>query len=102
LFIATVIAAIHVALGLVFDPRYKDFPLTSLTGPVIALCILALAGARTALDSGHAERAAAAVLAGSALFVIANEGGANWQAVWFALLLVVLALTALRVRAAPG
>jgi hypothetical protein len=42
------------------------------------------------------------VLAGSALYVIANEGTANWQAVWFAILLVVLALTALRARAVPG
>ena len=27
LFAATIVAAIHVALGLVFDPRYKDFQL---------------------------------------------------------------------------
>jgi hypothetical protein len=102
LFIATVIAAIHVALGLVFDPRYKDFPLDSLTGPAIALFILALTNGRTPPDPGQAELAAATVLAGSALFVTANEGGANWQAVWFALLLVLLALTALRARAVPG
>jgi len=102
LFIATVIAAVHVALGLVFDPRYKDFPVASLTGPATALFILALTNSRTALDSGRAELAAAAVLAGSALFIMANEGGANWQAVWFALLLILLALTALRARAAPG
>jgi len=102
LFIATVIAAVHFALGLVFDPRYKDFPVASLTGQAIALFILALTNSRTAPDSGRAELAAAAVLAGSALFIMANEGGANWQAVWFALLLILLALTALRARAAPG
>src|SRR5262249_5834224 len=96
LFIATVIAAIHVALGLVFDPRYKDFPVASLTGPAIALFILALTNSRTAPDPGRAELAAAAVLAGSALFIMAHEGSANWQAVWFALLLILLALTALR------
>ena len=45
LLVATMIAAMHVALGLVFDPRYKDFPLASLTGPVVALAILAFAGA---------------------------------------------------------
>jgi hypothetical protein len=102
LFIATVIAAVHVALGLVFDPRYKDFPVASLTGPAIALFILALTNSRTAPEPGQAELVAAAVLAGSALFIMANEGGANWQAVWFALLLILLALTALRARAAPG
>ena len=37
------VAAIHVALGLVFDPRYKDFPFAALLGPVVALAILALA-----------------------------------------------------------
>ena len=45
LFVATVVAAIHVALGLVFDPRYKDFPLASLSGPVVALAIVAFASA---------------------------------------------------------
>jgi exo-beta-1,3-glucanase (GH17 family) len=102
LFAATVVAAIHVALGLVFDPRYKDFPLASLTGPVLALAILAFAGANSPPRPGNAEIAAGAVLTGSALYVIANEGIANWQAVWFATLLVVLALTALRAQAAPG
>lgn len=97
----TVVAAIHVALGLVFDPRYKDFPLASLTGPVVALAIVAFTGANTPPRPGAAETAASIVLAGSALFVIVNEGIANWQALWFASLLVVLALTALRAWAAP-
>jgi len=102
LFVATMVAAIHVALGLVFDPRYKDFPLASLTGPAIALFTLAFANARTPPNPGQAEIVAAAVLGGSAVFVMANEGSANWQAVWFALLLVLLALTAIRARALPG
>jgi exo-beta-1,3-glucanase (GH17 family) len=100
LFAATVVAAIHVALGLVFDPRYKDFPLASLTGPVAALAIIAFAGALTPPRPGSAEIVAAMVLTGAALYVIANEGIANWQALWFASLLVVLSLTAL--RASPG
>jgi glucan 1,3-beta-glucosidase len=102
LFVATMVAAIHVALGLVFDPRYKDFPLASLTGPAVALFTLAFANARTPPNPGQAEIVAAAVLGGSAVFVMANEGSANWQAVWFALLLVLLALTAIRARALPG
>ncbi len=99
---ATVVAAIHVALGLVFDPRYKDFPLPALTGPIIALAVLACAGGKVPPLPGAAEIAAATVLAGSALFVIANEGIANWQALLFASLLLILALTALRARAVPG
>jgi exo-beta-1,3-glucanase (GH17 family) len=102
LLVATVIAAIHVALGLVFDPRYKDFPLAALAGPVIALFVLTFANSGSGPRPGAAEIAAAAILAGSALFVIANEGIANWQALLFASLLLILALTCLRTKAAPG
>ncbi len=99
---ATVVAAIHVALGLVFDPRYKDFPFAALAGPIIALAVLAFTTARAPIKPGAAEIAAATVLAGSSLFVIANEGIANWQALLLAGLLLLLALTALRAKAAPG
>ena len=99
---ATVVAAIHVALGLVFDPRYKDFPLAPLTGPVLALAVLAFAGGKPSSPPGAAEKTAAAVLAGSALFIGLNEGIANWQALLFSALLLILALTCLRAKAAPG
>ena len=102
LLVATMVAAIYVALGLVFDPRYKDFPLAALMGPVIALAVLAFAGGEVPPLPGAAEIAAASVLTGSVLFVIANEGISNWQALLFGGLLVILALTALRARAAPG
>ena len=55
-----------------------------------------------ALRPGAAEIAAAAVLTGSAVFIVANEGIANWQALLFAALLLLLALTAFRAKAAPG
>ncbi len=96
---ATMVAAMHIALGLVFDPRYKDFPLAALTGPVVALAILAFARAPAPHRPGSAETVGAAVLAGSAIFVIANEGIANWQALLFASLLIVLALTLFQAEA---
>lgn len=102
LFAATVVAAIHVALGLVFDPRYKGFQLVLLSGPVAAFAIVAFFANRSRLHPGLAEIVAGALLTGSALYVIVNEGIANWQALWFAALLVVLALSGLRARAAPG
>jgi hypothetical protein len=104
LFAATIVAAIHVALGLVFDPRYKDFQLALLTGPVAALAIATWAKvpAPVRREPGMAERVAAGLLTGSALFVMFNEGIANWQALWFGALLVLLALTALRTAPAPG
>jgi hypothetical protein len=102
LFAATLVAAVHVALGLVFDPRYKDFQLALLTGPVVALAIVTWAKAPVRHEPGMAERAAAGLLTFSALFVMFNEGIANWQALWFGALLVLLALTALRAAPAPG
>ncbi len=102
LFAATMVAAIQVALGLVFDPRYKDFQLALLSGPVLALAIVALMKAPARREPGVAEWTAAALLSGSALFVMVNEGIANWQALWFGGLLVVLALTALQAAPAPG
>ncbi len=93
---ATLVAAMHVGLGLVFDPRYKDFQLALLSGPVAALAILAILQKRGSAGPGTAETVAAILLIGSALFVALNEGVANWQALWFAALLVVLGLTALR------
>jgi glucan 1,3-beta-glucosidase len=101
LFVATVVAAILVALGLVFDPRYKDFPLALLSGPAMALAIAAFLGRPALPPAGAAETVAAALLTASALFIIVNEGIANWQALWFAGLLVALSLTALRAVPAP-
>jgi glucan 1,3-beta-glucosidase len=102
LLVATVVAAMLSGLGLVFDPRYKDFPFASLTVPVVAVTILAFTGSNGPPHPGVAEIVAAAILLSSALFIIVNEGIANWQALWFSGLLIVLALTVLRVRAAPG
>jgi glucan 1,3-beta-glucosidase len=97
---ATVVAAIHVALGLFFDPRYKDFPFALLAGPIIALATLA-ASVNSRWQPGIAERVAAALLTGSALFIVANEGIANWQALLFGGLLVLLAFSCVRAKAAP-
>lgn len=102
LLIATFVAAAHVALGLVFDPRYKDFPFAALIGPVTALALLAFAGGKPDSSPGAAERIGAAILAASALFVVLNEGPGNWQAALLSALLAVLAVTCLRLRAAPG
>jgi exo-beta-1,3-glucanase (GH17 family) len=95
LFVATVVAAVHAALGLVFDPRYQDFPFAALSGSVLVLAIMAFVRRSKQPRPGVAETAAAFLLTGSALFILINEGIANWQALWFAGLLVLLSLTAL-------
>jgi glucan 1,3-beta-glucosidase len=100
LFAATLVAALQVALGLVFDPRYKDFPLAALTGPAIAFAAVSLANGRGIRSRGAAELLLAALLAASALFIVLNEKATNWQALWLAAILGALGATALRARGA--
>ena len=95
-FVLTLIMAVQTALGLVFDPRYKDFPNAALGAPAAAYFILMIATPRPRLEYGMAERLTAAVFVLSAVYIAFNESFANWQAQWFAGLLLLLAVTLLR------
>ena len=89
------VLAIQIALGLVFDPRYRDFPAAALTAAVTPFVVHALF--RNADDvTANAEMAAAAVLALSAGGIVVSESFANWQAVWLSLALFALAATLVR------
>lgn len=97
----TLLVAIIVALGLAFDPRYKDFPFAPLTGtavPLLALSVLAPGGDGR---RGVAELAGAALLAACAVYIVFNEGFANWQSLWLCAGLAMLAVILARVRGAP-
>ncbi len=100
--IATLLLAIHVALGLVFDPRYKDFPFAPLTAAVVPLMSLSLASRSGLGRHGAAELAAAGLLVLSVLYIVPNESLANWQSLWLCAAFAGLALTLARVRDAPG
>ena len=100
--VAVTLAALHVALGLVFDPRYRDFPCAALIAAILPFVILSFANGRGGSKRPFAETAAAATLAASAVYIVFNESFANWQAVWFCVALVALAITLARARAAPG
>ena len=99
LLIGLTLLALQLALGLDFDPRYRDFAFAPLTGGVSPFLVLAIlqrfgVGAPSRKASrGTAEAAAAGVLALSAVYISLNEGFANWQALWFCGGLAVLALT---------
>lgn len=95
--VAATVVAIQVALGLVFDPRYKDFPFAPLTASVIPIALAALFS-RGEPGKGLAERIAAATMALSAVYIFFNESIANWQSVWLCALLLVLALSLVRFR----
>jgi glucan 1,3-beta-glucosidase len=100
--IAVTIVTVMTALGLTFDPRYRDFPYAPLSSAIVPLFILAALGARSGSARGLAETIAAAVLVLCAAFVGWNETLANWQSLWLCALLVLLAATLTWPRAAQS
>jgi exo-beta-1,3-glucanase (GH17 family) len=124
LLLALAVLAMQAALGLDFDPRYRDFPFAPLSGgvfPFLAVSVLrrfypqlrspkadaAEFVERVALPHAKgpypaAEIVAAGVLGLSAVYIVFNETIANWQALWFCGGLIALALTLVQERDAPG
>jgi glucan 1,3-beta-glucosidase len=100
--IATMLLSVLVALGLVFDPRYKDFPFAPLTAAVMPLLVHSVSVPRPAGRHGVAELAAATVLAASIAYIVPDEGLANWQSLWLCAALAGLTITLTRVRDARG
>ena len=96
--VATTVLAIGAALGLVFDPRYRDFTDAQLSAAAVPFAIAMALGPGGAGPRGHAETIAAIALAGSAVYIVLNEGFANWQALWLGAVLTVLAVTIDRLR----
>jgi glucan 1,3-beta-glucosidase len=101
LFMALTVLAIQSALALTFDPRYRDFPFAPLTAAALPFLLLSLPPRPAGLRA-PAEAVGAAVLMLGAIFIVWNETFANWQALWFAAALALLAFSLLRVRVAPG
>jgi hypothetical protein len=94
-FAALCAMALQQALGLVFDPRYRDFPFTALTAAGVPYLLLALMNPRERGVDAMAERINALTLALAAVYIVLNEGFANWQAVWFCAALAVLVIVLL-------
>jgi exo-beta-1,3-glucanase (GH17 family) len=100
--VALMLLSLEAALGLVFDPRYRDIPFAPLTASVVPFLAVTISAPGPAGPAAKAERLVAAVLALSAGYVVLNEGFANWQSVWFCAGLLGLAFILLRARDAPG
>jgi hypothetical protein len=101
LLIATMVLALQFALGLAFDPRYRDFPDTALTAAIVPFALARLVQPKLG-RRGRAEILAAAGLLLCGGYIAFNEGVANWQSIWFCTLLIMLALTLLRARDAQS
>jgi len=104
---ALTLLSVLTALGLVFDPRYRDLPFAPQSGAVLAFLVLLAATPRksepgTAGARAMAETVAAALLAVSAIYIAINETFANWQAIWLCAGLIGLAVILVRARDAPG
>ena len=100
--LAVMLLAFLVALGLVFDPRYRDFPFAPLTAAVLPFVVHGFLVGRAKGAHGAAEISAACVLALSVAYIVFNETFANWQSVWFCAGLFGLAFILARARDAPS
>jgi hypothetical protein len=81
---ATTLVAAEIALGLVFDPRSRDFPFASLTMVVVPIWTVTLLN-RGKSDAGATTEAVfAGLFVVAALYIFFNEGTSNWQSLWTA------------------
>jgi glucan 1,3-beta-glucosidase len=100
--IAFTVLAIMVALGLVFDPRYHDFPFAPFTAAVVPFALHGVLVERQGGPRAVAELAGAALLGVSAVYIEINESFANWQSLWLCVTLMALAVTLVRARGAQN
>ena len=82
--IVTTLITVEIALGLVFDPRSRDFPFASLTMAAVPVWTVALLCRRKSDVGVTAEAVFAGLFAAAALFLFFNEGVHNWQSLWTA------------------
>jgi hypothetical protein len=88
-----ILVAAETALGLVFDPRSRDFPFASLTMFAVPLWIVTLLNPRKSASCRVAEAVFACLFVGSALFIVFNEGVRNWQSLWTSVAFLVLGVS---------
>jgi hypothetical protein len=97
--VVTLVAAVT-ALNLVFDPRWRDFPYPALTMAAVPLWMVTLSNRSNSSANPKAEASFATLLAAAALFILFNEGFANWQSLWLCAAYGLLSVTLWRLQ--PG
>ncbi len=98
----TTVIATETALGLVFDPRYKDFPFAALTMAVVPFWMLMVFNRPHAGARPIAEAVFGGLLVIASVYIAFNEGIANWQSLWTCLIYVMLGITLWRARVAQN
>jgi glucan 1,3-beta-glucosidase len=98
----TMLLALVVALALVFDPRYRDFPFAPLTAAVVPFFVHHVIIGRPKGVRPAAEIVGAAVLALSVSYILFNEGVVNWQSLWLCATLAALSFNLAQARDAQG
>ena len=97
--IVTTVIGTATALGLVFDPRFIDFPFASLTMAAVPFAAVTLLNPCRKGVRPMAESIFACVFLGAAIYTGINEGPANWQSLWTCAAFVLLAGTLWQARA---
>ena len=100
--LAVMLLALLVALSLVFDPRYRDFPFAPLTAAILPFVVHGFLVGRGKGRRGIAEMSAACVLALSVVYIVFNETFANWQSLWVCAVLAALAFNLAQARDAQS
>jgi len=95
----TVVIGSNTALGLVFDPRYKDFPFAALTMAAIPFAALMLLNRPKEGTRPVAEQVFAGLFGAAAVYTGFNEGPDNWQSLWTCAVYLLLAATLWQARA---
>jgi exo-beta-1,3-glucanase (GH17 family) len=89
------VLATEVALGLAFDPRYRDFPFAPLGAAAAPFVVLKLVGGSPPQPRHFAEIVMGAVLAAATVYIVWDEGFANWQALCLCAVLAGVSLVLL-------
>jgi exo-beta-1,3-glucanase (GH17 family) len=97
--VVTLVAAVT-ALNLVLDPRWRDFPYPALTMAAVPLFMVTLFNRSTSSANPKAQAGFATLLAAAALYIVFNEGFANWQSLWLCAAYGLLSVTLWRLQ--PG
>jgi glucan 1,3-beta-glucosidase len=80
--LVTTLIGTETALGLVFDPRYRDFPFAALTMAIVPFLALMALNRPQNGSRPVAEAVFGGLFVVAALYIGFNEGPDNWQSLW--------------------